>query len=1073
MFFLFFALSWEILENTQNLTIEQLDKSNINSRVISNDLFTYSSTGDRIGYPLSNIFDYVGNTYWVAADPSNGNTKSAINIFFKKTISFEQFLISTAYSTKLNGKREYYGHPLKVNVYTSVNHEPLKLHSIFSSEEPTLQSWGDGAQFTFSEPIVCDNLKIEFEKVSFDKYFGTNDETAAVGKLYLRGSLATDNLPFDKVSGVYADDTYVNNNKIPSSSFTYESNGDKDDKPLSNAFDDKFNTWWAASQENSDSFKSAITVTFNSQVTLDAILYDSAFSSDGSKRTFSGFPTVLNVYTESENEALRLNTVFSGTAPTTSSWNRTQFVFKRPITVKKIKIEFAEVTPETFWSGSTKTAAAGGLYFISKIPTFTSANSTLNSGQAIPHRIPVNYFNYSTTGDREGFPISYAFDYLTQVDRKYWIANDLSDGSSTSSIFIDFNKTVSLDTILFDHAFSTSGNNRRYDGFPTKLKIYTSLGNEQLSLKYTFEGNVPTLTSFGARSQFTFNAPILCDHLRIEFVEVSDDRSFTNLKCAVIHEIFLVGDIVPDSLTFTGVSGSYTDQNFLNTYMLGNTRFSSESTGDKDGRPLSNAFDSNPRSYWVSSQENTDSFKNSITINFHSQQNLSAFLFDSAYRSRTDENNKDIRYFDGFPTTLSVFVYNDEVQSFILEAVFSGEPVYPWIRTQFIFKNTIRCNKIKLEFTDVTADGSFSNNKKHAVAAGIYFITESYRMPTIPPVDGTISIPQNKCNAHNRCDVNITVNNIIVIDLQQSSFSNFHSHENGGAISLINCGTLFKSSTFSECTSSKGGGAIFFQNNMQRENELNIEDVTFVNCTAVYGGAAYLYSRMAHVRIINCRFNDLKLQDPPEDYESDVFVGGSALFLSVKNGDFPELTFNGCSDVVVKFYNNFDNKPNSMILSNSKKDLVLFSRCTFKFDKPTKPLFYYVRGNNIDSIVKISDCSFIGEVDKSINFIDGKVIENNSPKLIVESCKFSSDSNQVFKSIDPNVLSIKLNRQIFNFNYSKMKELNNSWKSITAVVAPAALVVVIAIIAAIIFKKKNSNNEDDEDGQNPSEIDQA
>lgn len=106
--------------------------------------------------------------------------------------------------------------------------------------------------------------------------------------------------------------------------------------------------------------------------------------------------------------------------------------------------------------------------------------------------------------------------------------------------------------------------------------------------------------------------------------------------------------------------------------------FSYSSTYDKSGKPLSNAFDDKSNTYWISNKENTNDFKSSITIDFYNLQTIRAFLFDPAFRSRKDTNKKDIRYFDGFTTMFTIYISTDNSNNFIPEAMFTGEPVFPW-----------------------------------------------------------------------------------------------------------------------------------------------------------------------------------------------------------------------------------------------------------------------------------------------------------------------------------------------------------------------------------------------------------
>ena len=94
-------------------------------------------------------------------------------------------------------------------------------------------------------------------------------------------------------------------------------------------------------------------------------------------------------------------------------------------------------------------------------------------------------------------------------------------------------------------------------------------------------------------------------------------------------------------------------------------------------------------------------------------------------------------------------------------------------------------------------------------------------LPTIAPTE-----PPTQC---------LDVNKHWYLKVNSTEFMNFNSLEDGGIMEIINGGLLIERSTFINCSSSKRGGAIFF--NCSIYHPLTIRFTKFNNCTSNDGGA--------------------------------------------------------------------------------------------------------------------------------------------------------------------------------------------------------------------------------------------
>ena len=172
-----------------------------------------------------------------------------------------------------------------------------------------------------------------------------------------------------KASSEKSDVTSLNNNDqilsenyldfyaISSSNFIFTNNGGEDgNNKLENAFDRNFNTCFKSGQDNNvsyvnsekgekkDNFINYIDINFNSNVCINRILYGAESSS-----TFRGYPTILNIYAQS-NGSLKLLKTFNSTETT----NMVVFNLGENVTTSKIRFEYVKVSTKHKYVASAR-----------------------------------------------------------------------------------------------------------------------------------------------------------------------------------------------------------------------------------------------------------------------------------------------------------------------------------------------------------------------------------------------------------------------------------------------------------------------------------------------------------------------------------------------------------------------------------------------------------------------------------------------------------------------------------------------------------------------------------------------
>ena len=77
-----------------------------------------------------------------------------------------------------------------------------------------------------------------------------------------------------------------------------------------------------------------------------------------------------------------------------------------------------------------------------------------------------------------------------------------------------------------------------------------------------------------------------------------------------------------------------------------------------------------------------------------------------------------------------------------------------------------------------------------------------------------------------------------------------------------------------------------------------------------------------------------------------------------------------------------------------EKNEIIVSDCFFEIDPHSKSSLYYVNGKE-GSIIKVKNCNFNGFSDKLMKYIDGKDENQDSNRLLIESCNFQYETKKI------------------------------------------------------------------------------
>lgn len=90
----------------------------------------------------------------------------------------------------------------------------------------------------------------------------------------------------------------------------------------------------------------------------------------------------------------------------------------------------------------------------------------------------------------------------------------------------------------------------------------------------------------------------------------------------------------------------YADSSYKNTYKIKPAEIASYTAngGERSGYELAKAFDSADKTYWISQEGNTETFKNNVTVMFNGTLEFRSMSFYSCYYTASGNRN-----FSGYP----------------------------------------------------------------------------------------------------------------------------------------------------------------------------------------------------------------------------------------------------------------------------------------------------------------------------------------------------------------------------------------------------------------------------------------
>lgn len=209
-------------------------------------------------------------------------------------------------------------------------------------------------------------------------------------------------------------------------------------------------------------------------------------------------------------------------------------------------------------------------------------------------------------------------------------------------------------------------------------------------------------------------------------------------------------------------------------------------------------------------------------------------------------------------------------------------------------------------------------------------------------------------------------------------FLSVESEISKGAISVDSC-------TFDHCEAKEdGGGALFSVIRKNVGGQILVQFSAFKNCKAGYAGAVYAFSDVDEneVLIKGCTFvqNEATLTKSVNEHK----IGGSCIFLSIKNGSVDSCVFKKCpgKNGLIKVVDVSD----EMRFLSDDRNHVSIENC--HFNMTVNSIFFVLNKNSKN---KVRNCSFYGEKSYHINGVSIADNSIDSQKVVVESCKFESE----------------------------------------------------------------------------------
>lgn len=331
-------------------------------------------------------------------------------------------------------------------------------------------------------------------------------------------------------------------------------------------------------------------------------------------------------------------------------------------------------------------------------------------------------------------------------------------------------------------------------------------------------------------------------------------------------------------------------------------------------------------------------------------------------------------------------------------------------------------------------------------------------------LNGTVCDLSCKDNIH--CDLdNINGTDYGQYDREEVKYEGTESPSNGGALRIINHGVSIVNSNFTSCKSTEGsGGAIYIYNNIEDETKtysITIINLSFAECSAIYGGAVFIYSpsKDSPISIKSCNFTENVARGTTN---TNNLYGGSALYLVCVSSEIVDCKFNHNKGKggAVKITDDFANVPKGLRIlqyeSNATVGSIEIKGCTFEIEKNSDCSLYYSNNKQI-SKVNLIDCNFAGDLNKDAHHIDGQLKEKDYSKLFINSCTFSDEKRAFNKFIKINMIN---DRALANSMFSKQQISSKLWLGV------ATLIFAAIIVFALVIRRQSNDDLDNHDSQN-------
>ncbi|KAK8847765.1 hypothetical protein M9Y10_018795 [Tritrichomonas musculus] len=319
----------------------------------------------------------------------------------------------------------------------------------------------------------------------------------------------------------------------------------------------------------------------------------------------------------------------------------------------------------------------------------------------------------------------------------------------------------------------------------------------------------------------------------------------------------------------------------------------------------------------------------------------------------------------------------------------------------------------------------------------------------LPEESGPIVLlDSSNCNKEKRCSRSPKESEQIHVIVLVTDFTGYkQTDDDGGAIKITNCGLTCNISSFTDCSSQNGvGGAIYFDNRLQHENNLEVKDIVFTHCSAKCGGGIYIVSLsdLSSVNVCHCKFisNSATATETEED---QLKFGGTCVFMYCENGEVTRCSFKNSIGVggSVKVYIQTATKSEKVLRSDL--NTISIDHCNFLNDQKSGSSLYYFGGNS-ETNVNVHNCVFKGKLNDKSRYIEGVLRAENAAKIAVKSCNFDY---KLKDSVDVNLVKIDQEKD----------HSGEIWWLISSVALLAVVAVsIFAFIAAKLKREKSSEN---------------